>query len=100
MDYLIFTYTLCSTELFRKKVSVIACCVVESSADVKDIDSNTLRVIISCVVRGGDIPLSALTAVLVHLVKAINESVSDSRRPKRRKQTQRTGTSQPIIRSC
>ena len=40
LDYLIFTYTLCSTELVRKKASVIACCVVESSAGVKDIDSN------------------------------------------------------------
>ena len=100
LDYLIFTHILCSTELVRKEASLIACCVVESSADAKDIDSNTLRVIVSRAFRGGDIPLVTLTAILVQLVIEINEPVSNSRRPKRRKQAWRTGTSQPIIRSC
>ena len=46
LDYLIFTYTFGRTELARRKASLIACCVVESFAVVKDIDANTLRVII------------------------------------------------------
>lgn len=73
MDYYIFTYTFASTELVRKRTSLIACCVVESSADIKEIDSNTLRVIISRAFRGGDIPYSTLSAIYAQLVTAINQ---------------------------
>ena len=76
MDYYILTYTFSSTELARKRASLIACCVVESSASVKDIDPNTLRVIISRAFRGGDIPHSTLTAIYAQLVTAINEPVN------------------------
>jgi hypothetical protein len=73
LDYYIFTYTFSSTELVRKRTSLIACCVVESSANIKDIDPNTLRVIISRAFRGGDVPRSTLTAIYAQLVMAINE---------------------------
>jgi len=73
LDYYIFTYTFCSTELVKKRTSLIACCVVESSADVRDIDSNTLRVLISRAFRGGDIPHATLTAIYAQLVTAINQ---------------------------
>lgn len=73
LDYYIFTYTFCSTELARKRISLIAGCVVESSANVRDIDPNTLRVIISRAFRGGDVAHSTLTAIYAQLVTAINE---------------------------
>jgi hypothetical protein len=76
LDYLIFTYTFSSTELARRKASLIACCVVESSAVVKDIDANTLRVIISRVFGGRDTPYSTLTAIYDRFAMAINEPVS------------------------
>jgi len=77
LDYYIFTYTFCSTELVKKKTSLIACCVVESSANVTEIDCNTLRVLISRAFRGGDIPHSTLTAIYAQLVTAINQPVND-----------------------
>jgi len=73
LDYFIFTYSFCSTELARKRASLIACCVVESSANVKEIDPNTLRVLISRAFRGGDLPHATLTAIYAQLVTAINE---------------------------
>lgn len=73
MDYYVFTYTFRSTELVRKRTSLVAACVVESSAHVRDIDPNTLRVIISRAFRGGDIPRSTLAAIYAQLVTAINE---------------------------
>lgn len=72
MDYLIFTYTFTSTELVKREASLIACSVVESSAAVRDLDANTLRVIVSHVFKGGDIPHSTLTAIYTQLVTAIN----------------------------
>ena len=77
LDYYIFTYSFSSTELARKKASVIACCVVESSANIKDIDPNTLRVIISRAFRGGDIPHSTLTAIYAQLAMAINQPANN-----------------------
>ena len=77
MDYYILTYTFCSTELVKKKTSLIACCVVESSANVQEIDSNTLRVLISRAFRGGDIPHATLTAIYAQLVTAINQPAND-----------------------
>ena len=73
LDYYIFTYTFASTELARKKASVIACCVVESSANIKGIDPNTLRVIISRAFRGGDVAHSTLSAIYAQLITAMNE---------------------------
>jgi len=61
LDYFIFTYT--STEPANRKASFIACCVVESSAVIKGIDHNTLRVIISRAFKAGDVSRSALTAI-------------------------------------
>ena len=75
LDYFIFTYTFNSTELARRKASLIACCVVESSAVVKNIDANTLRVIISCVFRGQDTPHSTLTTIYNQFAMAINRPV-------------------------
>lgn len=77
LDYYILTYNFCSTELVKKKTSLIACCVVESSANVKEIDCNTLRVLISRAFRSGDIPHSTLTAIYAQLVTAINQPVND-----------------------
>lgn len=78
LDYYILTYTFASSHFGKsKKTSLIACCVVESSADVRDIDSNTLRVIISRAFRGGDIPHATLTAIYAQILTAINQPVSD-----------------------
>lgn len=76
LDYFILTYTFTSSELSRKKASLIACCVVESSAVVKDIDANTLRVIVSRAFKGGNIPHSTLTAIYAQLISAINAPVN------------------------
>ena len=76
MDYYIFTYTFSSTELVKRDASLLACCVVESSAKIEDIDLNTLRVIVSRAFKGGDIPHSTLTAIYAQLVTAVNEPVN------------------------
>ena len=72
MDYYIFTYTFSSTELVKKKASLLACCVVESSAQIDDVDLNTLRVIVSRAFRGGDIPYATLTAIYAQLATVTN----------------------------
>jgi len=100
LDYYIFTYSFCSTELARKKASVIACCVVESSANIKDIDANTLRVIISRAFRGGDIPHSTLSAIYAQLAMAINQpanSLSLSEKEKEALESWYKPTSQKMI---
>jgi hypothetical protein len=71
LDYYIFTYTFTSTELVKKKTSLIACCVVESSAVVKDLDENTLRVIINRAFRQGNIPFRTLAAIYAQLITAV-----------------------------
>ena len=71
LDYFIFTYTFTSTELSRKRANLIVYCVV-----VRDIDANTLRVIISRAFRGGDTPHSTLTAIYSQLITAINAPVT------------------------
>lgn len=78
MDYFIFTYNFCSTELQNKKTSLVACCVVESSADISEIDQNTLRVIISRAFRGGDIRNSTLNAIYAQLIAAIKVTATGS----------------------
>ncbi|KAF9653445.1 hypothetical protein BDM02DRAFT_3125842 [Thelephora ganbajun] len=71
LDYFIFTYSFSSSELVKKRASLVACCVVESSAVVKDLDANTLRVIISRTFKGGDVPHFILTAIYSQLILAI-----------------------------
>ena len=71
MDYFIFTYTFASTDLVSKKTSLIAYGVVESSAIVKDIDPNTLRVIISRAFKDGNLPYSNLVAIYTQLNAAM-----------------------------
>jgi len=72
LDYFIFTYTFTSTEFANRRASLIACCVVESSAVAKGIDANTLRVIINRAFKAGDVSRSTLTAIHSQLVTAIN----------------------------
>jgi hypothetical protein len=76
LDYCIFTYTFSSTELARRKASLIACCVIESPANIEDVDSNTLRVIVSRAFGGWGIPYSTLTAIYAQLVVTINRPMS------------------------
>ena len=71
LDYFIFTYTFTSTELSRRSASLIACCVVESSASIEGLDANTLRVIISRAFKGGNVPHSTLTAIYTQMATAI-----------------------------
>ncbi|KAF9653446.1 hypothetical protein BDM02DRAFT_3265650 [Thelephora ganbajun] len=73
LDYFILTYSFRTSELSNKKASLVACCVVESSAVVKDLDANTLRVIISRTFKGGNVPYSMLTAIHSQLITAIKE---------------------------
>ena len=73
LDYYIFTYSFSATELVKRKVSLVACCVVESSAVVEGLDTNTIRVIISRAFKGGDIPHSTLTAIYAQLATAIHK---------------------------
>jgi len=79
LDYYFFVYTFCSSELVKKKTSLIAVCVVESSAEIKDIDDNTLRVIIARAFRGGNVSRGVLSAIYTQLVMAMkqpNETLS------------------------
>ncbi|KAF9653424.1 hypothetical protein BDM02DRAFT_3125829 [Thelephora ganbajun] len=73
LDYFIFTYSFRTSELIRREACLVACCVVESSAVVTDLDANTLRVIISRTFKGGDVPYSMLTAIHSQLITAIKE---------------------------
>jgi len=75
LDYYIFTYTFSSTELAKRKASLIACCVVESSANIEGLDTNTLRVIVSRAFRGGNISRTTLAAIYAQLIKAIHDPV-------------------------
>lgn len=75
LDYMIFTYTFASSAWSRKKVSLVACCVVESSAVIDDLDCNTLRVIISHAFKGGDVPLATLYAIYAQLVLVTKETL-------------------------
>ena len=67
MDYYIFTYNFASADLVAKKASLIAYAVVESSAVVKDIDPNTLRVILSRTLKDGNIPYIELLRIYAQL---------------------------------
>jgi len=73
LDYYFFVYTFCSSELVRKRTSLIAACVVESSAVVKGMDDNTLRVIIARAFRGGDVPRGVLSAIYTQLTIAMKQ---------------------------
>ena len=77
LDYFIFTYTFASTSLAAKKTSLVAYGVVESSAIVKDIDPNTLRVIINHAFKGGNLRHSALVKIYVQLNVAMFASVNE-----------------------
>ena len=70
MDYFIFTYTFTSTDLVNKSASLLACCVVESSADISNLDENTIRVIVSRAFKDG-VAHSLLTAICSQLIAAV-----------------------------
>lgn len=77
MDYYFLTYTFTSTELVKKRASLVACCIVESSADVRDLDANTLRVLIARFFKAGIVPRKTLTAMHTQVLAAVNEQVED-----------------------
>ena len=77
LDYFIFTYTFASTSLAAKKTSLVAFGVVESSAIVKDIDPNTLRVIVNRAFRGGNLRHRTLVKIYVQLNVAMFASVNE-----------------------
>lgn len=78
MDYFIFTYNFAPSDLSRKNTKLVACCVVESSAKVSEIDENTLRVIIGRAFRGGDVRRSILNAIYAQLITAIKVAATGS----------------------
>ena len=75
LDYFIFTYAFAPTDSVAKKTSLVAYCVVESSAIVKDIDSNTLRVIISRAFKDGNL-YPTLVSIYTRLHAAMFAPVS------------------------
>ena len=77
LDYFLFVYNFTSTDLVTKNVSLVACAVVESSAVIKDIDQNTLRVIISRAFKDGNLPRSILFAIYSQLNAAICAPVNE-----------------------
>ena len=46
MDTFFFVYNFQSEALIQKTSSVVACCVVKSSADITNIDDNTFKVVV------------------------------------------------------
>ena len=78
LDYYILTYTFSSSELSRKQASLVACCVVESSADIGNgLDANTMRVLISRTFKGMGVPRSLLTAMHTQVVNAMNATTEN-----------------------
>jgi len=72
LDYYILTYTFSSSELVKKQASLVACCVVESSADIgSGLDANTMRVLISRTFKGMGVPRPLLTAMHTQVVIAM-----------------------------
>ena len=76
LDYYILTYTFSSSELVKKQASLVASCVVESSADIgSGLDANTMRVLISRTFKGMGVPRSLLTAMHTQAVTAMTATV-------------------------
>ena len=71
LDYYIFTYKFASADLVAKKTCLVAYAVVESSAVVKDIDPNTLRVIINRTFKDGNLPYTDLLGIYAQLYAAM-----------------------------
>jgi hypothetical protein len=71
LDYYFFVYTFTSSELVRKQASLVACCVVESSAVVDDLDANTLRVLISRAFKYGGVPRPILDTIYTQAITAV-----------------------------
>jgi hypothetical protein len=57
LDTLFFVYNFSSEGLAKTAKSVVACCVVKSSADVKEVDDNTLRVLVNQCFETSDLSL-------------------------------------------
>lgn len=57
LDTLFFVYNFSSEGLQKTAKSVVACCVVKSSADVKEVDDNTLRVLVNQCFETSDLSL-------------------------------------------
>ncbi|KAK4211497.1 hypothetical protein QBC37DRAFT_426769 [Rhypophila decipiens] len=57
LDTLFFCYNFESEGLKKTAKSVVACCVVKSSADVKEVDDNTLRVLVNQCFETSDLGL-------------------------------------------
>jgi len=80
LDYYILTYTFACSGLAEKQASLVACCVVESSADIGcGLDANTMRVLISRTFKGMGVPRSLLTAMHTQVVismKAATEKLT------------------------
>ena len=78
LDYYILTYTFACSGLADKKASLVACCVVESSADIGGgLDANTMRVLISRTFKGMGVPRSLLTAMHTQAVTAMNTTMEN-----------------------
>lgn len=78
MDYYILTYTFSCSALADKRASLVACCVVESSADIGcGLDANTIRVLISRTFKDAGIPRSLLTAMYTQAMTAMNVAVDN-----------------------
>ncbi|KAI8662097.1 hypothetical protein LRP88_12628 [Fusarium phalaenopsidis] len=57
LDTLFFCYNFSSEGLQKTAKSVVACCVVKSSADIKEVDDNTLRVLVNQCFETSDLSL-------------------------------------------
>jgi len=78
LDYYILTYTFACSGLAEKKASLVACCVVESSADIGcGLDANTMRVLISRTFKGMGVPRSLLTAMHTQVVTAMKATTEN-----------------------
>ena len=78
LDYYILTYTFACSGLAEKQASLVACCVVESSADIgSGLDANTMRVLISRTFKGMGVPRSLLTAMHTQTVTAMKTTMEN-----------------------
>jgi hypothetical protein len=72
LDTLFFVYNFSSEGLQKTAKSVVACCVVKSSADIKEVDDNTLRVLVNQCFETSD--LSLRKAIYLELRDALFNS--------------------------
>ncbi|KAI9766339.1 MAG: hypothetical protein M1840_006603 [Geoglossum simile] len=72
LDTLFFVYNFSSEGLQKTAKSVVACCVVKSSADIKEVDDNTLRVLVNQCFETSD--LSLRKAIYLELREALFNS--------------------------